>query len=41
MHWLHILAKLTFFNDEITFDKMFETVVVAYNVDDNVGRCIF
>ena len=41
MHWLRILAKLTFFNDEITIDKMFETVVVAYNIDDNIGECIF
>ena len=41
MHWPRILAKLTFFNDEITIDKMFETVVVAYNTDDNIGECIF
>ena len=41
MHWLQILVKLTFFNDEITIDKMFETVVVAYNTDDNIGECIF
>ena len=41
MHWLQILVKLTFFNDEITIDKMFETVVVAYNANDNIGKCIF
>ena len=41
MHWLQILVKLTFFNDEITIDKMFETVVVAYNANDNIGKRIF
>ena len=41
MHWLQILVKLTFFNDEITIDKMFETVVVAHNANDNIDKCIF
>ena len=41
MHWLQILVKLTFFNDEITTDKMFETVAVAHNANDNIGKCIF